>query len=364
MPEAGPIAVVLTPTGRGAIATIRVEGPGAVAIVDGLFCPARGRRLSEPPLGQIVFGTWGSTQGEELIVCPRREDCLEIHCHGGVAAVAAVLESLTTAGCRPGTWSEWLARTADDLIEAEALAALTQAPTLRTAAILVDQWHGALRREIAALEAELSEGHAAAAATRLDALEARVPLGRHLVEPFLVVLAGEPNVGKSSLANRLVGYGRSIVFDQPGTTRDVVTADTALAGWPVRLVDTAGLRLAADTLERAGVQRAREAILRADLVLLVCDASRRWSTNDAALAAEFPAALLVHNKCDRAVRDENRPEGCPVSALVGTGLDDLLSAIGSRLVPEAPPAGAAVPFTARQEQWLREVRRRISSHRH
>ena len=141
-----------------------------------------------------------------------------------------------------------------------------------------------------------------------------------------------------------------------GTTRDVVTVRTALDGWPVELSDTAGLWAGSDSLERAGVELARERLARADLVLLVFDGSLGWSEADAALLASWPDALVVHNKSDLASSSGGgRPAGLGVSALMRQGLAPLVEQIVERLVPEQPPAGAAVPFTEDQVAELRRI---------
>jgi tRNA modification GTPase len=214
--------------------------------------------------------------------------------------------------------------------------------------ILLDQFHGALRRELDEIAA-LRETDPATAFRRRSELLERGRVGLHLTRPWRVVLAGRPNVGKSSLLNAIVGYSRAIVFDEPGTTRDVLTAETAIDGWPVELSDTAGLRAASDAVEQEGVSRARHMAEAADLLVLVFDAAQPWSPEDSQLIAEFPQALVVHNKCDIAASDrEAQRDGLRVSALTGQNVNMLIDEIGRRLVPTAPPPGAAVPFTQRQ----------------
>ena len=188
------------------------------------------------------------------------------------------------------------------------------------------------------------------------ALLRHAPLGLHLNESYQVVLAGRPNVGKSSLINALVGYERAIVCDSPGTTRDIVTAETAIDGWPVQFSDTAGLRTTVDPLEEAGVRR-RKRIADCDLVVLVFDASKAEQREDLLLREEFPAALVVRNKCDLASErlptsgsEENGP--LATSAVTGEGIGELLRSISRRLVAEPPPADAAVPFTQAQVEAI------------
>lgn len=191
---------------------------------------------------------------------------------------------------------------------------------------------------------------------RLDALLKRATLGLHLTVPWTVALVGLPNVGKSSLLNALAGYERAIVFDQPGTTRDVVTLRTALDGWPVELADTAGQRSSGDPLETAGATLAAEHADRADFVLLVTDASHAWTALEQAMLQRWPRALVVHNKTDLPETDDaRRPSGQRVSAKSGLRLDELTAAIVARLVPDVPPPGVAVPFTDSHVRTLRCV---------
>jgi tRNA modification GTPase len=174
-------------------------------------------------------------------------------------------------------------------------------------------------------------------------------VGLHLAEPWRVVLTGRPNVGKSSLINALLGFERCIVHAAPGTTRDVVTAHTALDGWPVELADTAGLRDSTDDIESAGVQRARQQLRQADLIVLVFDVSAGWTGEDEDLLAAWPGAVVVHNKCDLpAAPPQDRPPGLMVSATQGGGLDLLVRELARRLVRQPPRPGTAVLFTEPQ----------------
>lgn len=341
-------AVALTPAGRGAVATVLVEGPEAAAITSRLFHSAVGKPLEEYPLGAIAFGRWQSAAGEELVVARLSDERVEIHCHGGSAAIAAVLDSLRAAGSTIQPWREWYVQRGGDRIQSQAAEALAGATTERTAAVLLDQFNGALSSALGDVLRWLADNHAAslaAAQTALGALEARSPVGRHLTDPFRICLAGRPNVGKSSLINALVGYRRSIVFDQPGTTRDVVTASTALDGWPVEFADTAGLRQAEESLEQEGILRAETTVAAADLRVLVFDRSSAWSAEDRALLERWPDAVVVHNKADLHADDQPfRPPGIFTSALAPSGIDELIQALVARLAPDPPAPGSAVPF--------------------
>ena len=333
---------LLTSEGRGAIAVVAVEGPQAAGAAARHFIPAGGIPLGRSPLGRIVFGRWGGETGEEIVAVRMAPDQVELHCHGGLAAAAAILADLVGGGCLTESWQHRALRRLGPF-GAAAEVALSQARTERAAGILLDQYHGALETALREVVDLLAVDRSAAIA-RLEELLRRSRLGLHLTRPWRVVLAGSPNVGKSCLLNALVGYRRAVVFDQPGTTRDVVRAATAIGGWPVELADTAGLRTGGDELEAAGVAKACVQVAESDLILLVFDASAAWSSVDAALLAAHPAALPVHNKCDLAMRSYARPTGYPASALRGDGIERLLGAIALHLVPEVPPIGAAVPF--------------------
>jgi tRNA modification GTPase len=346
------LVIQLTPPGRGAIATLRVEGPGAGDAVQAQFCSHGGRPLAAYPLDRLVVGHFASDRGEEIVVRRCADGAVELHCHGGYATVAMIEKVLVAGGCQPMTWRDWTASRPSDPIAAAALVALADARTERTAAILLDQRRGALRRAFDEIRQAIDSGQLETARRQIDLLRGRTSLGQHLVRPWSVVLAGPVNVGKSSLINALTGYGRSIVHHVPGTTRDAVTAATAIEGWPVELCDTAGLRLAGDPIERAGVERAQERLAQADLAILVFDRSTAWSAADQSLVVRWPAALLVDNKCDLAAAAGERPAELFTSALRGEGIENLLNAIARRLAPNPPPPGTAVPFTTEQVEMV------------
>lgn len=359
------IVAELTPPGRGAVATLVVQGPAAWASVAQWFRPARARRGEPAPLQAILFGSWqapGVSAGEELVVCRTAEDAVEVHCHGGLAAVNAIVGSLEQSGCQRIAWSQWLTRAEPDRIRAGALLALSKASTERAAALLLDQYRGALRAELLQIVALLEDQQTTAAQQRLQALLRVAPFGLSAQRPFRVLLTGAPNVGKSSLINRLLGFERSIVYDAPGTTRDVVTAHTALAGWPVELRDLAGLRTARDEIEAAGVTKALEEFYDADLLLWVRDPLQAEDLTGPlgklrdlhGSLGEQQSLLVVWNKSDLLSRQE--PEAITLSALTGAGIADLHAAIVQRLFRHAPTPGAAAPFLQAQVAALRQAR--------
>jgi tRNA modification GTPase len=305
-----------------------------------------------------LFGAWATT-GEEIIVVRRSESSIEVHCHGGAAAAEAILASLSAAGCTILPWQEFIAGDEPSPIRAAARIALAACATQRTATILLDQYRGVLEKAIERVISQLHAGDPAAAISELRELSAWRSFGRHLTSPWRVVIAGPPNVGKSTLINALVGYERAIVFDQPGTTRDVVTAGVAIDGWPIELADTAGLRDGGDALEQSGAVRAREALTSADLLILVLDVTQPGSPEIQNLVREHAGALLVYNKCDLLPANcaapqipSGWPTGLIASAKTGINLSALCEKIARRLVPRVPPSGTAIPFTAEQSDAI------------
>ena len=348
---------VLTPPGTGAIATIAVVGEQAWELVGRWFRRPGGQSLPALPRPeQIWFGTLGDTVSDEVILaCPRidPEPWVEIHCHGGIRVVRCLVELFCREGCEEISGTSLLG--VDPCLTAgiadpRALEPLTRASTVRTASILLDQAHGAYFHAVAGIVQALDHGDGTTAVAQIEALEARVPLGRHLLEPWSIVIAGPPNVGKSSLINALAGYQRSVVAPIPGTTRDLVRIRLAFDGWPVELTDTAGLRIAVESLEAEGIARSRAALASANLVVWLLDASVDEPISPPGELVD-ERWLIVKNKVDLRPAAEPCssesawPEHLRISAATGQGVAGLVAAIARRLVPEPPLAGAAVPFT-------------------
>jgi tRNA modification GTPase len=336
---------LLTPPGTGAIATVEVRGPRAWELARKLFIPAGKPLPNAPEANRFWFGTLGSDE----VILAACGFAVEIHCHGGRRVVRWVIEQFTSRGCvenpTPRPKGEGLgSRTAFDLLQ--------RAPTLRTASILLDQLNGAFANEVRRILALLET----------DPVEARDPLhrlaelgntvGRNLVEPWKVVVAGPPNVGKSSLINALAGYQRSVVSEVAGTTRDTVSVQTAFDGWPVELIDTAGLHDAAG-LEAEGIERTRRVLSEADLVVWVMDASSReevYPDAETEAVVKLPQStgwVLVMNKSDRSLDwlPGYPPGAIYLSATTGENVPQLADWVVYRLVPRPPQPGVAIPFT-------------------
>ncbi len=349
--------VLATPPGRGAVATVIVDGPTATERVACRFRPATGKPLETAAIGRILFGRWcgASDSGEDVVVCRRGDQTIEINCHGGRAASTAITSALAAEGCQETSWQDWHQISAGDAFEAEARIALASAPTSRTATMLLNQLHGALRSEIEGIAELIQAGDSDQAKARLRELDRHSRTGMHLTEPWKVVIAGQANVGKSSLLNAILGYQRSIVFDQPGTTRDVLAGRTAIDGWSVEVTDTAGIRDTRDDLEATGIGMARAELSKADLVLLVADMSLPWEADGPQILKSALQSIIVHNKCDLPPHPGIRPPGLEVSAKMGLGIEQLIESIGVALVPNPPSDTAPIPFSPAQVEAIRSA---------
>ena len=345
----------LTPVGRGAVATVAVEGPDAVNAVRQCLRRKSGATYGDLPIRRICVGVWHvpaevanrEAAGEELVVCRVSQERVEVHCHGGQAAVEAVIGSLESLGCRRCTWPEWMQNSTGLPGRTEIASALAEARTQRVAAILLDQLQGAQLRTLRIVQQNLDDGATEAALQELEQLRQSADVGLHLIDPWQVALVGRPNVGKSSLINAMLGFERAIVFDQPGTTRDLVVATTAIDGWPVQFADTAGIRDQADELEAAGIERAEAHLRQCDLVLLIDDVESTEHDRFPAIPEGLPC-LKVINKVDLNAPPPHALFDIATSVVTGEGIELLLSRVISTLVPSPPPEGAAVLFDRRQ----------------
>jgi tRNA modification GTPase len=277
-----------------------------------------------------------------------REDVVEVHCHGGVAAQRAVLRLLVHLGARPADPGEFTKRAflngRIDLAQAESVAAIVSARSSGALRASVRQLEGglsdrlrAVRRalvgslaqieatvdfsdeDIDALDWEALSDGLLAAQNDLERLLRTAFVGRALEHGLRTAIVGKPNVGKSSLLNALLMQERAIVSDIPGTTRDTVEELMEIGGMPIHLVDTAGIRVGGDHVERLGVERSVKAMEQADLVLAVMDVSLPWDQDDRdfVLGLDPARSIVVFNKCDL-VPDPFRRMADAASALAGT----------------------------------------------
>ncbi len=398
------IAAISTPPGRGGIGIVRLSGPEARAIATALV------RLRNPlAAGRTRFGEVLDKAGaliDQAVVTffagPRSatgEDVAEIAAHGSPVLLAHLLQTSIAHGARLAEPGEFTQRAflngRLDLTQAEAVRDLIDAQTLQQARIAAAQLGGSLARTLAPIKqdlihliAELEAGvdfaeddldllPSATIASRLADLQASLAelastysYGRLLHQGFTLALVGQPNAGKSSLFNRLLGQERAIVTAQPGTTRDPIAEPFSLTGIPVRLIDTAGLRdpeaSAMDEAEREGIRRSRTTMAEADLVLHVLDATclslpltpSALSGPDAATLASLEGRphLIVLNKCDLLpsppVAAGFASPVLLVSAHTGQGLENLKQAAESTLTGRAPGVDTAVITNLRQHQAI------------
>jgi len=332
------LAAVLTPPGSAAVATIAIVGPSAWSIARSGFQSAL---PDEPDPTRHWFGSFGGANGDQVVLTVRQTHSplwIEIHSHGGPQVVQWLLRELQIRGAKVSSWQELSNLLPSSELRLSALAQLSQAVTLRTAGILLDQYHGALEAELVAIIDDFESDQPESSRRRLASLLQFAPLGHHLTRPWRVAFAGPPNVGKSSLVNRLVGFPRCIVTPIAGTTRDAVATSIAIDGWPAGLIDTAGQRDTVDPIEQAGIDAANEVMQIADLIVWVTDATAPGDS------PPNMSALRVRNKIDL-TPGQHDDDIIGVSALTGESLDALLIALSQRLVPTAPAPGAAVPFS-------------------
>ncbi len=320
--------------------------------------------------GQIRFGHWtGSSRdhehGESIVVTAMEEDSprndrrplesWEIHCHGGPAAIERILADLQHVGAeRVDRLSAGV-----PIILHEAQEVLSRCLTERTASVALTQLRGALLDwalkwlEHPELDEDLSQVRREACS-----ILASADWTTRLSTPWKIVLIGRPNVGKSSLLNALVGFERSITLDQAGTTRDVLHADTVIAGIPVRISDTAGIWDSQEPIEAEGMRRALDAASRADVVIHVDDATRPAGDRPplASMIAPPITWIPVRNKVDLAA-EQHAPESLTIntSAVTGEGIDALLKRLGEILNRSAPPLGAPAVLNERQRRLVARI---------
>jgi tRNA modification GTPase len=393
------IVAIATPPGRGGLGVVRVSGPSAREVAGQIlvrdaplqprhatFTRVRGESsaLGQGPVDEVI-ATWfpapHSYTGEHSV---------EISTHGSPMVLQAVLRSAIAAGARLARPGEFTFRAflngRIDLIQAEAVADLIDAVTPLQARVAFDQLEGTLTARIKALDSRLLdlvarleasldfpdegyhfiEPHAIACAVsgvieELDELVRESARGRMIRDGAMVVIAGRPNVGKSSLFNALLGQARAIVTETAGTTRDLVTETCDLDGLKVTLVDTAGVRETIDRVEVEGVARAVRAREVADLVVVVLDGSEALTPDDARILDETASAsrLVIANKSDRPAA-WSRDEAVRVSATGGVGIHDLRNALVEALTGGEPLRDPTQISNVRHAALLTRARTHLS----
>jgi tRNA modification GTPase len=407
------IAAISTGVGPGAIGIVRLSGPRAVDLAQMAFRPARGVVVGPGETHRLLYGhvvdpATGQVVDEALLAVMRaprtytREDVAEVHCHGGAAAQRAVLRLLLGLGARLAGPGEFTRRAflngRIDLAQAESVAALIGARSSAALRASVRQLQGGLSEKVRAVRRELVALLAGIEAAvdfadedvdevgweavsdglegvrrELKALLRTAFVGRALEQGVHTAIVGKPNVGKSSLLNALLMRERAIVSDIPGTTRDTVEELLEIDGLPIHLVDTAGLRVGGDHVERLGVERTRKAMEQADVVLAVVDVSDDVDESDLEVVSELDPerTIVVGNKSDLArdagvccarVRIATEALGrgigrggegaggwCVVSASTGEGLDELRARIW-RVVTHGEQIQVEAPILANERQ--------------
>lgn len=383
-----PIAALATPPGRSALAVVRLSGRGALDVAGRVIEHFR------PTPRRATLATFRDADGQPIdrgiyTVFPgpnsyTGEDLVELSCHGGLLVPTRLLAALQAAGARPAAPGEFTRRAVLngklDLVQAEAVGDLIDATASAQARAALAQLDGGLSRRLAALRDDLidlrallgydidfpeeddgpvpAERIAAALESvteRIDRLVATAPAGERLREGALVVFAGRPNAGKSSLFNALLGTDRALVTEIPGTTRDAIEAHTELLGWPVRLVDTAGLWDSPDRIDRLGIEVSRRYLDAADLVLFCAESRRELGDDERRLLADS-RALLVRTKADLA--GDSVHDAVTVSAVTGDGLDDVRNAVVQRVFADRIALSDLEPALTRERH--REALRRAA----
>jgi tRNA modification GTPase len=369
------IVAPVTPPGEGGVGIVRLSGPQAVTYLKNAFRSKTEHTEYESHrlyYGQL-FNADDVRLDEVLAVVMRSphsytgEDVVEVHCHGGIQIVRSILDLFLTAGARMAAPGEFTQRAflngRLDLSQAEAVVDVIKARSERSGQVALDQLEGSLSRKIYAYSDQLKsalallEAHidfpddevgSLDLASLVDPIRSQVAemvalansfdIGRVLREGVSVLILGRPNVGKSSLMNALLGEARAIVTAVPGTTRDTLEESLVLAGFPIRLIDAAGVRETDDPVEKEGVMRASRKARSADLILLVVDGSNPLSKEDflAIDQCQKDKTILVVNKEDKPqCIDLSQLDGfsqkVSVSAKQKQGLESLCGAIAERM---------------------------------
>ena len=384
-----PIAAISTPLAPSAIGVVRLTGDGAAKIAEKVFRPLRKKPLSECPCREMIYGDMVDAEGTLLdrglcvLFAPGHsytgEESAEFYCHGSPIAMQEVLRALFAAGARQAKGGEFTRRAflngKLDLTQAEAVMDLIDAETAEAARCAAAQVGGTLRRRVEKIYDTVMDVTSrfyavvdypdediddlstlalsdalTAAAEEVKSLLSTFRRGSIMKNGLPTAIIGRPNAGKSSLLNALLGYERAIVTNIPGTTRDTVEEKVDCGGVLLRLTDTAGIRETDDVVESLGVERSRDALIRAELALCLIDASAPFTQEDREalmLSGEKEKWILVFTKKDLAETlpaiDEvyTNPPAATVflSAETGEGMEELEKAVAHLFPLPAVPRG-------------------------
>ncbi len=388
------IVAISTPPGRGGLGVVRISGADSRRIASEIL---RFRKPSEWKPWSAAMAELPGPEGravDEVVVTfferPRSytaEDVVEISCHGSPVVLRYAVERACDAGARPAEPGEFTLRAflngRIDLPQAEAVRDLIEATTLYQARIAAQQAEGSVSRRIAPLKEQLIElialleagidfaedditvatdeeilGRIEPVARGVSELIASFAYGKLVHSGLTLAIVGRPNVGKSSLFNRLLEQERAIVTEIPGTTRDLVSEVAAIDGIPVKFLDTAGIRPGQDRVETLGIERSFQAMADADLTLVVIDLSVPVEAADLELierARRQGRCLVTGNKCDLPRRAELNEGIAAVSALTGEGIPALRRSIAEAITPAGMDCEAGFITSLRHERLLREA---------
>lgn len=376
------IAAIATGTQVSAIGIIRLSGDETFRVIDRLFFPYSGKKMSESADRRLIFGELRDRGGELLDVClctisraPHSytgENTAELQCHGSPTVLRAALDELFALGARQAAPGEFTKRAflngRMELCAAEAVADIIDAETVECAKNAAGQLSGAISRKVDGIYSALTdisshyhavldypdediedfqlesyEGSLTSALTELERLLQSHERGKLMTGGIPAAIAGRPNAGKSSLLNALLGYDRAIVTAIPGTTRDTIEEKLRIGRLTLRLIDTAGIRDTDDEVERLGVERSRAAMSKAELVIAVVDGSGEITDEDREVIAQAesaPKGIVVLSKRDIAEQDAEITTALPVvslSSVTGDGMDELERVIAEQFpLPEVP----------------------------
>jgi tRNA modification GTPase len=383
MDQVDTIAAIATPLGIGGIGVVRLSGPAALSVAQRVFVRPHGKSCTSLKSHWVYHGFVVNGTGErvdEVLLCLMRrphsytrEDVVEISCHGGIITTQRVLEVVLAQGTRVAEPGEFTQRAflngRLDLTQAEAVIDVINARTLASHRAALQQLEGVLSRHLHTLREQLVQvsvyleagidfpeedlelvpvaeliDRLAAVGTQLARLLGTFTRGRVVREGLATAIVGRPNVGKSSVLNALLGRDRAIVSPHPGTTRDTIEDALDIEGVLLRIIDTAGIRSTVDAIEQEGVRRAREAIERAELLLMVFDGSTALTADDHLVLAEGigKPCVLVRNKCDLPVCWTPAALGASdvpcldISALRGEGFGALERTLVQQALGHAP----------------------------